>query len=217
MRFAPPPPGSILTLSVIGFGALASHALLALALALIDWYASTGAPSIAVPFQPNMYASMVAIGGHTPVAGADIAGILVETTVLSLLVYRLAPLLLDKSATVRQLRYGWLTDLIEQATPDNRYTTAFVLSSVQNDGVLLGYEGLVENLAFNSDKEIVAVTLLDVSRFAVHVGSKGVRRSDVRRELIPRLYIDKNNFKNVALTVYELDTEPGPAETDASG
>lgn len=134
--------------------------------------------------------------------GLDVAYALVAITALSIATY-LTHLVLDRLQLVKALRYGWLAEFVELAAPEGRFSTAFVLTSVSNDGSHLGYEGLIENIAINSDREITSITLLDANRFVVHLKSDGVDRFDVDRSPIDRIFIERANIKNVALTVYE--------------
>jgi len=207
IRFAPPPPGSILTLTVIGFGALIAHAIWATLAALQFWVCSGTRRCLAVPFDPNMYTAMLAVNEHSnAVTAVDVAISLLTIVIMSAIAFNLASFYAASAGgrgAMRNVLFGWLSDFVELAEPDGRYTTAFVLTSTEHDGAYLGYEGLVENLAVNSDREITAVTLIEVNRFVVCVTGDGVLRRDVDRPPLDRIYLDRANIKNIALTVYE--------------
>jgi hypothetical protein len=202
----------VLALSIIGFGSLAAHSLLAVATAANDLFCENSNGCFIVPFQPNIYTTLAAASEHAgPTAGIDVAIALLEIAALSLLMY-LSHRILDRMNVVRALRYGWLAEFVEQARPEGRFSTAFVLTSVRNDGAHLGYEGLIENIAVNSEREITAITLLDANRFVVNVTPTDAVRTDIDRTPIDRIFLERANILNIALTVYE--DEDASSDTD---
>jgi hypothetical protein len=207
---APPQPGSVVAISVIGFGALVVHVSWALLSAINDaWCASSASACVTVSFEPNVYKTLFAAGETLAKLGAtDAMWVLAATLLLTIGSYVVAS---GFEATafgrrrLRGLQYGWLADLVELAEVEGRFTTAFVVTTATHDGVALGYEGFLENLSVNADKEITSLTLLDVSRFTLDIGE--ARRTDIDARLIPRLYIPRSSVQNVAFNVFELDDE----------
>ena len=102
------------------------------------------------------------------------------------------------------LLYGWLAD-VAVAGGANEAILAYVLSDVQNDGTVVGYEGAVANLTTNADREISSILLADCEVFYLRVGSVGVaRRRGFATDAIPQLYIDKSRIKNIAFEKVRL-------------
>jgi hypothetical protein len=196
-----------LTLSIIGFSALAAHTGGAIAFSLNDAVCHATSFCIRVPFEPDPYHTLLRAGArHVEIDPPDLAVALASTLALSAAMFGFARPLAE-TETGRRIRFGWMADLVESLEGKGRYTTAFVLSTVTAEGAFLGYEGLVENVAVNSEKEITSLTLLEVSRFIVKLKDGKLERFDVERQSIERLFIEKSQFYNVALTVFEDTTE----------
>lgn len=138
----------------------------------------------------------------------DAAWALVATLILTVSAFLAASMFADSEfgrSRLRGLQYGWLADLVELAEVEGRFTTAFVVTTAHHDGIILGYEGLLENLTVNSDKEITSVSLLDVSRFTLRIDE--AKRTDVAGKPIPRLYLHRPSIQNVAFNVFEYSDE----------
>jgi hypothetical protein len=166
---------------------------------------------INVAFQPNVYLTIFDAGESlSDLTAMDAAWALTVTFLLTLSTYFVASSWADTSwgrARLRGLQYGWLADLVDLAEIDGHFTTAFVVTTVQHNGMVLGYEGLLENLTVNSDKEITSLSLLDVTRFTLKV--EDAKRSDVEGKPIPRLYLHRQSVQNVAFNVFQyVDEEP---------
>ena len=205
---APPQPGSVVAISVIGFGALVVHVGWAFLSAVNDAWCEAS-ECLTVSFEPNVYKTLFAAGDTlTKLSASDATWVLVATLLLTIGAYLIASGFETTSfgrERLRGLQYGWLADLVELAEVEGRFTTAFVVTTATHDGAALGYEGFLENLAVNADKEITSLTLLDVSRFTLNI--KEARRTDIDARLIPRLYLPRSSIQNVAFNVFELGDE----------
>jgi hypothetical protein len=218
IRFAPPPPGSVSSLSIIAFGSLVGHVVWSLISAANDAYSTLGLPFVTVDFEPNIYTTMLETtqtGGHA--VGLDAAAALSSMLLLSGIIYGSSSIALSTQwgrSMLRPVQYGWLSDFVSEVEPEGRYATAFILTPIEHDGVFLGYEGFIENISVNSDKEITAISLLEVNRFTVTISPNGVQRKDVPREAMPRLYLDRENIRNISLTIFEEPLTPEQSPDD---
>lgn len=214
---APPPPNSLLSLALVAIGALFVHAATALIFAigrlvqvgllLAGQYWRSFGPLWDVP---NPYVTILGLKDAVPGEGA-IAMILTLFCLQSVLAFALVGHVIRKDVSkghYTRALYGWLSDLVEKSGRPERYVTAFVLTGVEKDGRFLGYEGLLENMALTSDKQIASVMLTDVSMFYVTLEGDQVGRTDVKRSRpIPSLTIAASEIKNVAFQVFELVSE----------
>ncbi|MGQ0531322.1 MAG: hypothetical protein ACT4OF_01350 [Caulobacteraceae bacterium] len=206
---APPQPGSVATLTIIGLGALVAHTIWSVASALNDAHCASHA-CIPVAFEPNVYRTIFQANDNLDaLSGDDAAWVLSVTLLLAGAMYLSASRFAESAfgaSRVRGVQYGWLADLVELAEVDGRFTTAFVVTTAQHNGIALGYEGLLENLTVNSDKEITSISLLDASRFTLKVDEG--KRNDIAGKPIPRLYLQRSNVLNIAFNVFQFAEEP---------
>jgi len=217
-RFRPsaPPPGSILSLSVVTFGALAAHTTLALLMLLRTPLVDLGERiqawiGFGVPWRmPNPYVVILALKDGAP-SELDIALTFLLMLLLSVAAFFTAAALVQSDSPQgrnRRLLYGWLADLVEQVSEPNRYITAFVLTDIEKDGRFLGYEGLVENMTMTNEKQVASILLSDANTFYVSLESEKIGRVDVpRASAIPLLHIAADNIKNIAFQPFELVTD----------
>lgn len=197
----PPPPGSILSLAIVTVGALGAHLVGAGAFFLQDW-ACARATCVAVDYDANLYSALFDIAAaRTTVSGAEafaLFGTLSGLTLLSFLLARGAARRLAGQAGLKGVLYGWLADVAVAEAADEA-VLAYVVSDVQEDGTVVGYEGVVANMTTNADKEITSILLTACETFYLRVGASGVvRRKAQRTSPIPQLYLDRSRIKNVA-------------------
>lgn len=200
---APPPPGSLTALVLVGMSALAVHALGAVALAFA---ATIGR----VQFDFFAEAAATARGAPNGARGMAVAlGYLLALSVAGYLAARAA----YGFNWVRRSLYGWMADSIERSRRTDRYVSAYVLSAVTHDRVRLGYQGLVENVMLDSDREIESLVLLDVSRFTLRLSDHGhvyTRRHE--GDALPRLHLDHTQIGNIVFDVFDyLPPSKSPA------
>ena len=197
----PPPPGSILALSIVTLGALAAHLIGAIAFLAQDGLCGTGR-CFNVDYDPNVYAALfniVDLKGR--VTGLEVVAILATVGALSALSFGVARTAVSAFAGtpgLRGLLYGWLGDLVVAAT-ENEAVLAYVVSDVQEDGTVVGYEGVVANITTNADKEITSILLTSCETFYLRVTKAGVaRREALKSSAIEQLYLDRARIQNVA-------------------
>jgi len=197
----PPPPGSILALSIVTVGALLAHLLGAFAFCVQDWLCRPNV-CLAVSYDPNVYRALFNIAAaKASVTGLEVVAILATLSILTALCFRLSRSIVRRfggQAGLDELLYGWLADLSVAQVP-NEVVLAYVVSDIQEDGTLVGYEGVVANMTTNADKEITSILLASCETFYLRVTRAGVVRRKVARDSdIPQIYLDRSRIKNVA-------------------
>ena len=202
VRSPPPPPGSILTLAIITTGALVAHFSGALVLALQDWGCARWGHCLVVGFRPDAYAVLADFASaRRPIPVPDAVGILgtlLVLTVAAFVLTRQAAGLRPVAGALRGVLYGWLNEVVV-ARDANEVVLAHVLSDVQNDGSVVGYEGAVANMTTNAQKEITSILLSDCITFYLLVTLNGVDRIETEAdEPIEQLYLDRDRIKNIA-------------------
>lgn len=213
----PPPPASILALSIVTVGAMVAHLVGALVFWLQDGWCGRGA-CLAVGYEPNVYTALFDVAlAKGAVTGTEVVAILVTLVVLTGLSYRLARAfvtLFGGKDALKGMLYGWLAE-VDVAADQNEAVLAYVVSDVQDDGTVVGYEGVVANMTTNADKEITSILLDSCEIFYLRVSQRGVvRRKADRDSNIGQLYLDRSHIKNVA---FELVKFADPVDGAAGG
>ena len=198
----PPPPGSILALSIVTVGALISHLLGALFFWLQDAYCGRWA-CLRVGYASNVYASLftMAVAKTSPVTGLEVLAVLATLVVLTVgafYVTRRVVTALAGQDALKTMLYGWLAE-VAVAQSDTEAVLAYVVSDVQDDGTIVGYEGAVANMTTNAEKQITSVLLDSCEVFYLRVTSEGVDRREASRDSdIGQLYLDHSHIRNIA-------------------
>lgn len=216
---APPSPTSVLTLALVSLAALALHAIWAVVLFGQDLWVGAGLPHFIVPFEPNIYADLLNAGHddeEARLAGGEIAAILLTLAGLSLAGYFTTTAVILSAwgnALTRPFLYGWAANLVEQINGETepgyvRLVTAFVLTTIEGDGAVFGYEGLLQNLTLTPEKSITSVTLSQVTAFYVKPAPGHFKRIVLpRTKGIPDLFLPKEQIRNVSFTVFRVPEE----------
>lgn len=102
--------------------------------------------------------------------------------------------------------YGPLSDIVESAKGDDKFITAYVLSKIQNDERLIGYQGTVDSLYRDGDRFPSKVVLKDVVPFYLRFGESAPER-DEADQLIDWLVLSADDWHNIAFRVYQLVEE----------
>jgi hypothetical protein len=207
VKSQPMPPGSVLALALVTVSALAAHAIAASLFwaqrAFCDAFAC-----IHLPVDPDPYAVFLAQGRGLSLAGdAQIALALLNLfglTVFTFVVARLAGGWLSSLPAMRGLLYGWLADVVpaeSRISGDGAAEVfmAYVLSDLEDGGVVVGYEGAVANLTTDAEREINSVLLTGCETFRLHISRRGVFRREVERSsAIPQIYLHRSRIHNIA-------------------
>lgn len=208
---APPAPASLISFAIVCFGALIAHAAGALLLWINDGLVSAGLALITVAQPPNPYVYL-ATGADpaNPPGSWQIVQILSGMLLLSIIAFEVTRRVVRSrrfTAGAAPLLYGWLAETVREASAANRYVTAFVLTDIGHEGLFLGYEGLLSDLTLTSDKEIASLALADCTRFRLKLGEAGLERFVDSDDILPLLYLERGQIKNIALQVYEVADE----------
>lgn len=197
----PPPPGSILTLAIVTIGALIAHLIAAGLFVAQDAVCVVPKRCFTVSFDPNVYSVLFNLGSAKPVSAVEGFLVLATLLVLSASSFELTRRLIELPKVGEQVAgvlYGWFAEVLV-ARNAQEVVLAYIVSDVQNDGTLVGYEGVIENMTTNADKQITSVLLKDCETFYLRVTDKGVARREAgRTRPIPQLYLDQTRIKNMA-------------------
>ncbi len=207
----PPPPGSILALSLVTVGSLAAHLVGALTFWAQDSFCSAR-QCWAVDYDPNVYAALFNIAiRKAEVTGLEVVSILTTVGVLTALSFLLVRGVVSWFAGkggLKGLLYGWLGDLLI-AESDDEAVLAYVVSDIRQDGTVVGYEGVVANMTTNAEREITSILLTSCETFYLRVTQQGVvRREAQRTSPIDQLYLDRSHIKNIAFERLRFVEEP---------
>lgn len=209
VRSPPPPPGSILALSIVSLGALVAHFLGALLFLAQDWACPAVRACLKVGFNPNAYSAIfnLAADKATPLPPAEIVEVLATLIAVTACAFFITQAIVrtePAAGALKNILYGWLSG-VAIAAGEDQAVLAYVLSDVQEDGAVVGYEGVVANMTTNADKEITSILMIECETFYLHVAPKGVFRRTVARENpIPQLYLDRSRIKNIAFEFVRL-------------
>jgi hypothetical protein len=197
----PPPPGSNLALVIVTAGALVAHFIGALVFLTQDLACSHGWPCLRVAFEPNLYATLFSMAqtraSVTGAQAASVLGALIVLTGASFVTTRQIVATSTTSKALKNVLYGWLSEIAVAGI--NEAVLAYVLSDVQDNGTIVGYEGAVANMTINADKEVTSILLTSCETFYLRVTAAGVvRRKALQTSTIPQLYLDQSRIKNIA-------------------
>lgn len=218
---APPAPNSFTALSIVIFGALAAHAAGA-GLFVLNDLAAHLLPSIHVPWNPNPYAYFLAARPKDdPFLGLEawfLLSVLLALSYGAYLAMRGAINQAERISITRQQQelpqtatplfrflYGGWASILTQLSPEpdyNKHLAAYVVTDMEIEDSWIGYEGEVESLSLDTDKQIVALTLKNCQAFRLVSTQTGLSHKVVRRTIpIPLMLIERSQIKNIALQV----------------
>jgi hypothetical protein len=205
----PPPPGSILTLAIITIGALVAHVTGALLFEIQDWTCAAWGHCLTVGFRPNAFATLVDLATERHAIrlldAIWLLATLLALTAASFALTRQAAGLDPVAGALRAVLYGWLNNLIVVGS-DNEILLAHVLSDVQSDGSVVGYEGAVVSLVFSSQRQITSILLSDCITFYLLVTKHGVERIETAPDVpMQQVYLQSDRIKNIAFERLSID------------
>ncbi len=212
----PPPPGSILALSIVTVGAMAAHLVGAAVFWLQDRLCGVG-PCFRIAYEPNIYAAIFnAALSKGEITGTEVVAILFTLVLLTGLAFwtaRVAVGLAGERA-MKGLLYGWLAE-VDVGKDSGEAVLAYVVSDIQENGTIVGYEGVVANMTTNAEKEITSILLDSCEIFYLRVSQRGVARRKVDRDSdIGQLYLDRSHIKNVAFERVKFVEDENGSPTD---
>jgi hypothetical protein len=204
LSLGPETPNSTSTLFIVIAGAFGGHLLGALTFVLQDLWRRSGGPCAIVTFDPNVYRVLLAgpraTGSVTDLAlvswMAQLAAFGGFGGALGLLA-RLEPFRSRRNA----VDFGWLGVPLRDVEQGRAVILAYVVTKTSYEGASMGYEGIVRRLALGADQTIVMLVLVQVDRFLVKIGPRGVMRIDVDPPAIARMQFHLDEISNVAIEV----------------
>lgn len=202
VKSPPPPPGSILALAIVACGTLGAHLVGATVFWVQDLVCAHLRACLTVTDEPNVYAILfgAALLNRTLTGFQAVAllATLVALTAAAFLAARALVARLGSGSGAKAFLYGWLAD-VDVASRPGEAVLAYVLSDIEADGTVVGYEGAVANLTTNADKEITSILLMDCETFYLRVTAAGVvRRKAARPSDFAQIYLDRSRIKNIA-------------------
>lgn len=214
---SPPPPNSIMALAMVTGGSLVAHAVAAiffLACHVVSGWTHWSWPTL----DPNPYYQAIHLAGGDGLAtSSSFAWILSLLTLLCVATYGATRALMNspigRSEPVGGALYGWFWQ-IEKA----QGAYAYVLTRFEKDGRTVGYQGFLEYVTLDSEKQISSLVLTHAEPFSLTVQRNGqVHRTPTpRADRKLRVLLTKAEIKNIVYTPLILEGEQGSeAETGA--
>jgi hypothetical protein len=176
-------------------------------------------PHLHVEYEANVYTALFNVAlGKISVSGTEVVAILVTLVALTGLVFmssRYAVSSFVGDAGLKGMLYGWLAE-VDVANDPREAVLAYVVSDIQEDGTIVGYEGVVANMTTNTEKEITSILLDSCEIFYLRVTTRGVsRRKADRDSSIGQLYLDRSHIRNVAFELVKFEDSDADADADA--
>ncbi len=207
----PPPPNSIMALAMVTGGALLAHtsaAIFFLACHVVAGWTGWWWPTA----DPNPYYLAWRLTGADGLATTSaFAWILGLLTLLSAVTYGATRLVmrspLGRSDLVGAALYGWFWQIEK-----TRGAYAYVLTQFEGDNGAVGYQGALESVTLDADKQISSLVLADAEPFSIKVDADGkvVRTASPRADNKLRVLLIRAEIRNIVYTpiVYEGDVSP---------
>jgi len=212
-----PAPASLIALAIVVFGALGLHTAAAMALAINDITAASLTAPWVVPFDPNVYRYFLG-ARDARLMGSEAAlllGLLLLLSALGFWTTRRFARASKPGSTFHAFLYGWVSPILEQLEQEEGYLKhmiAWVVTDLEAGDLAVGYEGQVEMLSLNSDKQIAWLTLRNCETFVIAPDQDVARRKPVPREMaIPRLQLEGPHVRNVAFAVVLVAVDAIPS------
>lgn len=208
-----PSPTSVLTFWLVVGGAAVAHTGAIAGAAANTLLCDRGGCPIQIPFDPDPYTLVISLVRQAvPVTIGTIFFMVGSIAVLTLITYFIAVQLLRLRpirARLRPLLFGWLATLARDFEHAQDATlNAFVLTTLREGGLWVGYEGEVEALSFDNDRRLSLIILIDARSFVTQLTDHGFARTASRgRAVIDRLALTAEKIENVAFLIF---TPPPP-------
>jgi hypothetical protein len=204
-----PSPGSVLTLGIIVLGALFAHTVWALVCVADAAWVSAGLPAFFPP-TPNAYDVLLGAMIERRSSGpGGIAIFLATSSLLTAMNFLLTAWIADWGPArplCRSLVYGWLSGLEAATADDEQFVLAYVVTDIREGLLSLGYQGSVNYMTVNADKQITAIVLEEARAFYLKMEEKAVTHIPIPRDTpLAQLYLEGPQIKNIAFEVYALE------------
>lgn len=205
---APEKPQSTFSLIVIVFGALLGHLMMGVVYSAQALFCAVAKRCLTLGFDPDVYRAILI--GKAPTGISDFA---IVSWLLALLLPSILMFLVSLGASqlkfVRNFReastFGWLKAVVDRRNGNDGFILAYVVTSMEKDGVFVAFEGILENFALDDNKAFAMIVLSQCERFTVRIENSRFYRDsgEAGQNKIPLIQIEAKNFKNVALEVFD--------------
>ncbi len=113
--------------------------------------------------------------------------------------------------------YGSMAEILAKTGSDQDFVVAYVLTKIEHDGRLVGYEGTVVSLLRNADRFPAKVILKDASIFYLTMSDEGPIRRETKGT-IDWIALAADEWSNIAFKVFKVEDDPVelPAASTAS-
>lgn len=217
LEATPPPPNSVMALALVTGGALAAHALAAIFFAICHLIALVLGIAWSLP-DPDPYLVAMALGtASPPIAAIGLAWILLLLVALSsgsfLLVRAILTGPLGQSEAIKAALYGWLHDLYRDDG-----AIAYVVTNLAVNNAVVGYEGAVEYVILDADRQVQTLVLADAQMFTLASPNRHghVDRIEHPREIkLPLLTLKGSEIKNIVFDQIRFAPTPEGEPSDA--
>lgn len=108
------------------------------------------------------------------------------------------------SASDGTVFYGPLKDILEKANGPDAWITAYVLTKIEHEGVVLGYEGNVVTITRDNERLPVKVVLKDARPFRIDSAETRDRRKE-EGMVMDYLVLSSEDWHNIAFRVYLIE------------
>ena len=204
MEASPPPPNSVMALAMVTGGALAAHGFAALVFAMFHLIALLVHGAWSLP-EPDPYVLALHLGTlPTGSASLGLAWILILLAGLCALTFWTTHVLVHgpgaRWKSLNAALYGWLHEIREDDG-----ALAYVVTPLTLDGAAIGYEGVVDYVVLDSEKQILSLVLIDAQGFTL-VAKGGIvhRVPNPRDAKMSRLVLTKSEIRNVVFDPIRL-------------
>jgi hypothetical protein len=201
-------PNSTSTLAIVVGGTIGGHTVGALLFAGQSlWCDSTGW-CVRISFDPNVYRVLISANhAGTLIPDVGIAWWLVALGAIGIFTGWLA---LTGSRWDRlkgkwdAVGFGWLQPAVAAVKRGDSVVVAYVVTKTSYDGASVAYEGMVQQLAIDSDQRITMIVLRRVDRFLTKITEEGLVRLDSDHQPIAQMQLRDVEIANVALEIVTL-------------
>jgi hypothetical protein len=200
----PPPLNSALSIAIIGLASIAVHTFWALLLVGNSWFVGRSGPLLDMPAaNPYLFLS----GDLKKFADyRDIYSLfsgLIMVCIVGVLMGRVGAWCMQRT-NQQQIFGGTLTNLFKEAEGPDALVTCYIVSKINHEGTILGYEGKVISLSQDSERNPIAVTMQGVTTFYLKFTDTGITRLTGSNEL-DWLVVNKENWENIAFKVFVVE------------
>ncbi|WP_297506748.1 hypothetical protein [uncultured Caulobacter sp.] len=205
---SPPPPNSIMALAMVTGGSLVAHTFAAAVFLLGHVLNSWTRWSWPAPDPNPYYQAMHLAGGDGTATSASFAWILLLLTLLCVGTFLATRGVMSspigRSERVGSALYGWFWQIEK-----TQGAYAYVLTQFENDHGTVGYQGLLEYVTLDAEKQISSLVLAHAEPFSLAIleDRKVQRTATPRADRKLRVLLTKSEIKNIVYAPLVFEDE----------